>query len=319
MKGVKQFHWYEDISFFPSQCYYFFKDPSTGCKFCIYLRLRTAKYWTCELVGCRKSEGPDFDMDWNIPTPILHIAAKFIEEDFPALEVAAQKAAAALFPHIPELSIIKQPADTSFPIRTIERDSYDFPESLLTLNDACPAEIYFKGTKGWLASGYHVAIIGARNATVEECQLARQLGRLFSTDIVVSSLALGIDAAAHQGCVEAGGVSIAVVATGLNKVYPKENAELEQEILRNRGMIISEWPEGTKANPKRLISRTRLQMAIADKVIVVACEIESGTMYAVSWAVKLGKPIFAIDNARSGNRYLIDNEIATPISFQTAP
>ena len=82
-------------------------------------------------------------------------------------------------------------------------------------------------------------------------------------------------------------------------------------------MIVSEYPEGTKANPTRLIARTRLQMAMADKVIVVACEKDSGTMHAVDWAIKLGKPIFAIDNARSGNRHLIDSRIATPIAVQT--
>ena len=155
------------------------------------------------------------------------------------------------------------------------------------------------------------------DATAEECELARQLGRLFSSDIVVSGLARGIDTAAHQGCVEAGGVSVAIVATGLDKTYPKENTELELAILQKGGMIVSEYPEGTKANPTRLIARTRLQMAIADKVIVVACEKDSGTMHAVDWAVKLCKPIFAIDNDRSGNRHLIDSGMALPITLCT--
>lgn len=78
---------------------------------------------------------------------------------------------------------------------------------------------------------------------------------------------------------------------------------------------MSEFPEGAKANPTRLIARTRLQMAIADKVIVVACEKKSGTMHAVTWAIKLGKLIYALDNNRSGNRYLIDNKIAQPLKF----
>ncbi|MCM1141035.1 MAG: DNA-protecting protein DprA, partial [Muribaculum sp.] len=92
----------------------------------------------------------------------------------------------------------------------------------------------------------------------------------------------------------------------------------ELVILQNGGMIVSEYPEGTKANPTRLIARTRLQMAIADKVIVVACEKKSGTMHAAEWAVKLGKPIFAIDNARTGNRHLIDSGMAIAISLQAS-
>lgn len=203
--------------------------------------------------------------------------------------------------------------DEEFLIQSLERENCSFPTSFLALGEDCPSRIYFKGTKGWLASGHLVAIIGARDATADECELARQLGRLFSSDVVVSGLARGIDTAAHQGCVEAGGVSIAIVATGLDRTYPKENAGLEMAILRNGGMIVSEYPEGTKANPTRLVARTRLQMAIADKVIVVACERSSGTMHAVDWAVKLGKPIFAIENDRTGNRYLIDNGIAIPI------
>lgn len=200
-----------------------------------------------------------------------------------------------------------------FLIQSLERENRSFPTSFLALGEDCPPKIYHKGIKGWLASGHHVAIIGARDATADECELARQLGQLFSSDIVVSGLARGIDTAAHRGCVEAGGVSIAIVATGLDRTYPKENADLEMAILRNGGMVVSEYPERTKANPTRLVARTRLQMAIADKVIVVACERSSGTMHAVDWAVKLGKPIFAIDNDRSGNRHLIDNGIAIPI------
>ena len=315
MKETKLFHWYEDISYFPSQCYYYFQDPQTGNKYCIYLRIRSAEHWSCELVGCKETDEDDFDFDWEIPVPNLILSEKFLEDDYPALEMAAQKAAAKMFPDIPELKVMKQQNDTTFPIQSLERTDYFFPEPLYSLGGDCPDTIYFKGTKGWISTGNHVAIIGARDATAEECELARQLGRLFSSDILISGLARGIDTAAHQGCVDAGGVSIAVVATGLDKTYPKENADLELAILQNGGMIVSEYPAGTKANPTRLIARTCLQMAIADKVIVVACEKESGTMHAVDWAIKLGKPIFAIDNGRSGNRHLIDHGFATPITL----
>ncbi len=206
------------------------------------------------------------------------------------------------------------PDETLFPIQSIGRSCETFPKALLSLGPDCPERIYYRGAQSWLPSGRHVAIFGARDATPQECESARQIGRRFASNVVVSGLARGIDTAAHQGCVEAGGISMAVVATGLDRTYPKENADLELAILQNGGMIVSEQPEGTKANPTKLIARTRLQMAFADKVIVVACEKESGTMHAVSWAVKLGKTIFAIDTPRSGNRHRIDTGIATVTS-----
>lgn len=128
----------------------------------------------------------------------------------------------------------------------------------------------------------------------------------------MSGLALGIDTAAHKGCIDSGGKTIAVVGSGLDRIYPKENTELQKDIIQSGGLILSEQPEGIKASPRTLIARTHIQMAIADKVIVVECERESGTMHAVRFAQNFDKPIFALDCDWSGNRYLIDNKIAKP-------
>lgn len=192
---------------------------------------------------------------------------------------------------------------------------FDFPQSILALNELCPSELYVKGDASLMSSGNRVAIIGARDASAEECEIAYRLGHFYSSEIVVSGLAKGIDTFAHQGCVDAKGKSIAVVATGLDLVFPKENDNLEKAIILNGGLILSEQPVKTKATPRRLVARTRLQMALADKVIVVACEKESGTMHAVEYAIMLGKPIYVIDNRRSGNRHLIENEIAIPMNY----
>lgn len=78
MEETKQFHWYEDISYFPSQCYYYFQDPLTGNKYCIYLRIRSTEHWTCELLGCTETEEDDFDIDWHIPVPNIFVTDKFI-------------------------------------------------------------------------------------------------------------------------------------------------------------------------------------------------------------------------------------------------
>jgi len=90
---------------------------------------------------------------------------------------------------------------------------------------------------------------------------------------------------------DAGGKTIAVVATGLDRIHPKQNVDLQERILASDGLILSEQPLGIKANPTRLIARNRLQAALADTVIVVECPIHSGTMHTVEFARKYGKTI----------------------------
>lgn len=199
-------------------------------------------------------------------------------------------------------------------IQILDKATNGFPEKLYQLKDLCPDRIFVRGNQTLLNSNEeYVAIIGSRDITPEEYDSAYQLGAKFSTSVVISGLARGVDAAAHNGCVNQGGRTIAVVATGLDRVYPKENAILQAKILLNDGLILSEQPRGVKANPTRLIARTRLQVALADKVIVVCCEIHSGTMHAANFARRHGIPIFAIDNLREGNRFLIENQIAAPM------
>lgn len=160
-----------------------------------------------------------------------------------------------------------------------------------------------------------VAIIGSRKPDEHGLDVAYQLGKYHSSEIVVSGLALGIDTAAYRGCLDGGGRTVAVVGTGLDRVHPKENARLQADIIAHGGLIVSEQQPGTKASPRTLIARTRIQMAMADKVIVVQCERESGTMHAVEFARRFRRPIFALDCDWSGNRYLIDNKIAKPFKI----
>lgn len=104
--------------------------------------------------------------------------------------------------------------------------------------------------------------------------------------------------------------TIAVVASGLNIVHPKANEFLQQEIIDKGGLIISEQPFGVKANPARLYARNRLQAALAQKVIVVQCAVESGTMNTVYFAHKYGCKVYAVaygqyDEHNAGNEYIL--------------
>jgi DNA processing protein len=113
----------------------------------------------------------------------------------------------------------------------------------------------------------------------------------------------------------AGGAgTIAIVATGLDLVHPKENIPLQEEILRKGGLILSEQPLGVKANPTRLVARNRLQAALSDEVVVAECPVHSGTMHTVRHAQKYRKTIKAAmfpynKEENSGNSYIINTGI----------
>lgn len=198
-------------------------------------------------------------------------------------------------------------------VTEIQKGDDRFPSSLLAIGEDCPDVIYCIGNYSLLKRSNMVAIIGARAADDDGLGIARYLGIKHSTNVTISGLARGIDTEAHWGCIDAEGKTIAIVGTGLDRVHPKENGTLQQKILETGGLIVSEQPLGIKASPRTLIARTRLQMALADTVIVVQCEKESGTMHAVNFALRYNKRIFAVDNAWSGNRYLLDNGLANVI------
>ena len=205
-------------------------------------------------------------------------------------------------------------------IITINKNDELFPESFRAIGEECPERIYVMGNLDLLKSEHMVAIIGSRKATRAGNSKAYELGLNYAKKgyVVVSGLAIGCDAAAHRGCMAGDGGTIAIVATGLDKVHPYENIPLQEEILRNGGLILSEQPLGIKANPTRLVARNRLQAALSEEVVVAECHVHSGTMHTVRFAQKYGKMIKAANfpyskEENSGNKYIITTGIGTGI------
>ena len=201
-------------------------------------------------------------------------------------------------------------------IITIKKEDDLFPMALKAIGDDCPNVIYAMGNVELLKADNMVAIIGSRKATRQGNGAAYSLGVKSAKEgkIIVSGLALGCDTSAHRGCLSVDGKTIAIVATGLNLVHPRENESLQAEILQKGGLIISEQPIGTKANPTRLVARNRLQAALSEIVIVAEAPQHSGTMYTVQFAQKYGKQIKAVEfrnvnEQNSGNRFIVDNNI----------
>lgn len=205
-------------------------------------------------------------------------------------------------------------------IITINKEDEFFPEAFKAIGEDCPERIYAMGNLDLLKREHMVAIIGIRKATRTGNSKAYDLGISYAKKgyVVVSGLALGCDASAHRGCMAADGGTIAIVATGLNLVHPRENIPLQEEILRKGGLILSEQPLGVKANPTRLVSRNRLQAALSEEVIVAECPKHSGTMHTVRFAQKYGKKVKAArlpydKEENSGNKYIIDTGIGEGI------
>lgn len=207
-------------------------------------------------------------------------------------------------------------------IKTLTVQDADFPERLLKIGDACPDMIHLLGNIELLKEPKAVAIIGARAADKEGNSKAFALGKKYAEEgfVVVSGLALGCDASAHAGCLDAGGKTIAIVGTGLDIVHPRENTALQQRILENGGLIMSEQPIGTKASPRTLVQRNRLQAALTEEVVLAQCPAESGSLHTMRFARKYHKKSLAVkfqkrNDVNAGNFDLIDNNLAQPLTI----
>lgn len=218
------------------------------------------------------------------------------------------------------ISILRR--QKSLGIETIAFGERRFPQQLKAIGVDCPPLIYFLGNVELLSKKDVVAIIGARSATRMGNLAAYRLGAYFGKMkiVVLSGLALGCDTSAHEGCLAVNGDTIAVVATGLDLTHPKENVLLQKRILASGGLLISEQPLAVKANPRRLVSRNRLQAALSQEVIVAECSVQSGTMYTVRFAVEYGKTVRVYDLGRfgleaSGNEEIIKSGLGQPIKI----
>lgn len=210
---------------------------------------------------------------------------------------------------------------------TIPYYSEAYPHHFRHLREDAPPLIHVLGNKDLPNREDNVAIIGARAADKDGLDMAYGLAKQMGEQghIVISGLALGCDTAAHRGCFDAGGQTIAVVASGLDITHPRVNKSLQDEIVAKGGAILSEHPFGVKANPTRLVARCRMQVVLTQSVIVAQCPIISGTMYAVRFAqeynsVPLGweNKVYSVrydtqNELNSGNKFLLDYNLALPI------
>jgi DNA processing protein len=173
----------------------------------------------------------------------------------------------------------------------------EFPRLLAGIPDP-PLVFYYRGAIDCLADTA-IAIVGARRASRAGQELARTLAAELAGAglVIVSGLALGVDAAAHLGALEAGGRTIAVLGSGADRVTPLANAPLAERILASGGLLLSEYPPGTPAAPFRFPERNRLISGLSRGVVVVEANQRSGSLITARLAAEQGREVMAVPGA----------------------
>jgi DNA processing protein len=197
-----------------------------------------------------------------------------------------------------------------------------YPNRLRIIPDP-PAVLYVKGNPKGLHAAHSVAVVGTREPTLYGEKVARKSA---STAVeagfaIVSGLALGCDTSGHEGCLDARGVGVAVLAHGLDKVYPAANRGLAQRLLEFEGCLISEYPLGVTPLRTAFAERDRIQSGISDGVLVIETDVRGGTMHTVRFSRDQKRALACIEHPvtmhhedkTKGNQMLVADGWAEPI------
>lgn len=174
-----------------------------------------------------------------------------------------------------------------------------FPTALLAIPD-CPPALWYRGVLSALDAPA-VAIVGSRAGTAAALEIAGRLGADLAERgvTVVSGLARGVDSAAHRGALRAGR-TVAVLGSGLDRIYPHEHARLAGEIATT-GLVISEYPPGTPPCKPHFPQRNRLISGLSRAVVIVEASERSGSLITAAWALAQGRDVMAVPgNVLSG-------------------
>jgi DNA processing protein len=184
-----------------------------------------------------------------------------------------------------------------------------YPRSLLNISDP-PMLLYVKGRQA-LLNASALAVVGSRNASPAGLKNAEEFAEAASRAslCIVSGMAHGIDAAAHRGGLRGNGSSIAVIGTGLDKVYPAANRELAHQLAKG-GLIISEFPLGTPPLAANFPRRNRIISGLSLGTLVIEASLQSGSLITARMALEQGREVFAIPGSihspqSKGCHYLI--------------
>lgn len=198
-----------------------------------------------------------------------------------------------------EKTIIKQEKNhiLSFSILDLS-----YPKSLRLIKNPPPV-VFIKGNVELFNNLQAVAVVGTRKVTSNGAKIAHRISAHMAEHdwTVVSGLAIGVDAAAHNGALSVNGKTIAVLAHGLHKASPKQNSLLADEILLKNGAWISEHPYDKEARKEYFVQRNRIQIGVSCGSIIVESDINSGTATQAEFCIEADRALFAVVPESSDN------------------
>lgn len=176
-------------------------------------------------------------------------------------------------------------------VQIVYQRSDSYPQALKEIYDS-PAILYVKG-KGKIQSEKTMAIVGSRNATDYGKKTTDSLAESLKEVQIISGLAYGIDIAAHKAALKNNLSTIAVLANGLDTVYPENHRKVAEEIMET-GLLISEQPIHTKLHPTYFVSRNRIIAALSEVTLIVESKKRGGSMITAEYANNYNKEVFAV-------------------------
>lgn len=183
-------------------------------------------------------------------------------------------------------------------LTVVTRDDRDFPDRLRWI-DGAPVALFVRGSVRALSAERSVAVVGtrrpSRSGRITAARIAAALVR--ADAVVVSGLAVGIDGAAHEAAVAAGGRTVAVIGSGHDRLFPSIHARLADAIVAADGAVVSEYGPGTEPTKGTFPRRNRLISGLASAVVVVEAGARSGALLTAAWALEQGRECFLVPGA----------------------
>ncbi len=196
-------------------------------------------------------------------------------------------------------------------------DEEDYPGNLRQCEDAPPLLFYRGSPASWRSAAHLLTIVGTRQPDAWACEFLRRCVQEWARyqPVIVSGLAYGIDREAHQLALHHQLSTIAVLAHGLDRIYPREHQRLAEQIVEAGGALLSEYPPGQRIHPRNFPHRNRIIAGLSEATVVVQSGVPGGSLITAQRAYEYGRVVFAVpgrptDQKSQGNLYLISAQIA---------
>ncbi len=182
-------------------------------------------------------------------------------------------------------------------ITVVTQTDLNYPPALLAISDA-PICLYVKGNLGLFnfKKDFMFAVVGTRRSSVYGIDMTKKIagGLTRSGMVIVSGMALGIDTAAHEACLDEGGRTIVVLGNGVDYIYPYQNADLYHRVVATGGIVLSEFPPGMLCQKGLFVVRNRIITGLSRGVLVVEGNERSGALISAKYAGDQGRDVFAV-------------------------